>query len=98
MRKSIFNIEKKTTYKDEYSKIIKVLSSKCLSLDKKNYTYFEFVDTFLFNNWKYRDTFIDLYSYLDYIGVNIKNKKINENNFINFYQIVFNLNTRFIFI
>ncbi len=91
MRKSIFNIEKKTTYKDEYSKIIKVLSSKCLSLDKKNYTYFEFVDTFLFNNWKYRDTFIDLYSYLDYIGVNIKNKKINENNFINFLEFLLNI-------
>ena len=40
MRKSIFSIEKKTTYKDEYIKIIKILSSKCLSLDNKNYTYF----------------------------------------------------------
>ena len=39
---NIYKLKQKlwTNYKDEYNKIIKVLSSKCLSLDKKNYSYF----------------------------------------------------------
>lgn len=91
MRISIFNLNYKGTYKEEYLKIIKVLSSKCITLQKKNISYFEFVNGYLFQNWKYRSTFIDLYSYLDFIGVNINSKKITEESFINFLEFLLNM-------
>ncbi len=91
MRISIFNLNSKTTYKDEYHKIVKVLSSKCLTYDKKNYTFFEFVDMYLFNSWKYRGTYLDVYSYLEFIGVNLNNKKITDEAFINFLEFLLNI-------
>ena len=91
MRKTIFNIDNKNNYKDEYKKIIKVLSSKCIVLDKNKYNYFDFINKYLFNNWNYRDTFIDVYSYLDFIGVNINNKKINEKIFFNLLEFLLNI-------
>ena len=91
MRKSIFQLNNKMTYKDEYLKIIKVLSSKCVTYEKKNYSYFEFVNTYLFQNWKYRSTYLDLYEYLSFIGVSISNKKIREEEFINFIEFLLNM-------
>jgi len=76
MRISIFNLENKSSYKDEYIKMMKVLNSKCITFNKKNYSYFEYVNTYLFNNWKYRGTYLDCYSYLDFIGVNVNSRKI----------------------
>lgn len=91
MRISIFNLNNKTSYKDEYNKMIKVLNSKCISFDKKNLTYFEFINIYLFNNWKYRGTFIDCYEYLTFIGVNINSKKITEDAFVNFLEFLLNI-------
>ena len=91
MRKTIFNINNNNSYKDEYNKIIKVLSSKCIILDKNKYTYFDYIDKYLFNNWNYRDTFIDVYSYLDFIGVKINSKKINEKGFLNLLEFLLNI-------
>ncbi len=91
MRKTIFNIDNKNNYKDEYKKIIKVLSSKCIVLDKNKYNYFDYINKYLFNNWNYRDTFIDVYSYLNFIGINISNKKINEKSFFNLLEFLLNI-------
>ena len=43
MRIPIFNLNKKTTYKDEYSKMIKILNTKCVSFEKNDYTYFDYI-------------------------------------------------------
>ena len=75
MRISIFNLSNKTSYKEEYIKIHKVLNSKCINFKNKKYTYFEFTNEYLFNNWKYRETFLDLSEYLEFIGVKINSKK-----------------------
>lgn len=91
MRISIFNLDKKTNYKDEYIKIIKVLNSKCISFKNKNYSYFDFINTYLFNNWKYRETFLDLYDYLNFIGVNFKSSKISLDSFLNFIEFLLNI-------
>ena len=40
MRKTIFNLEDKINIKDEYLKILKVLNTKCVIYNKKNYTYY----------------------------------------------------------
>ncbi len=45
MRKTIFNLEDKINIKDEYLKILKVLNTKCVIYNKKNYSYFDFVIT-----------------------------------------------------
>ena len=91
MRISIFNRNNTSSYRDEYIKMIKVLNSKCIVFDKKSYSYFEYINTHLFNNWKFRGTYLDLYEYLNSIGVNINNKKITEDNFINFLEFILNI-------
>ena len=91
MRISIFNLNNKTNYKTEYIRIIKVLNSKCLTFKSNNYNYFEFVNTYLFNNWKYRKTYLELYEYLEFIGVNPNSHKINEESFINFIEFILNM-------
>ncbi len=91
MRTPIFNLNNKTSYKDEYNKIINVLNSKCVNYNKMDYTYFDYVNTYLFNNWKYRDTFLDCYSYLEFIGVNLNSKKRTQTSFINFLEFILNM-------
>ena len=78
MRKPIFNKQNKSTYKDEYNTIIKILNSKCIVFEKVNYNYFEFVNTHLFHHWKYRNTYLDCDSYLKSIGIDFKHKITEE--------------------
>ena len=91
MRMSIFNLNNNDTYKDEYTKIIKVLNSKCITIQKKTYSYFDYINTYLFNNWKYRNTYIDCYEYLKFIGVNVNSKKISLDAFINLIEFILNI-------
>ena len=91
MRKTIFNLDNKINIKDEFIKIIKVLSNKCVLYKKRSYSYFDFVNTFIFNNWEYRSTFIDLYDYLKHLGVNLKSKKISNNSFLNLLEFLLNI-------
>lgn len=91
MRMSIFNLNNNDTYKDEYIKIIKVLNSKCITIQKKTYSYFDYINTYLFNNWKYRNTYIDCYEYLRFIGVNVNSKKISLDAFINLIEFILNI-------
>ncbi len=91
MRMSIFNLNNNDTYKDEYIKIIKVLNSKCITIQKKTYSYFDYINTYLFNNWKYRNTYIDCYEYLKFIGVNVNSKKISMDAFINLIEFILNI-------
>ena len=91
MRMSIFNLNNNDTFKDEYLKIIKVLNSKCITINKKTYSYFEYINTYLYNNWKYRNTYIDCYEYLKFIGVNINSKKISFDSFINLIEFILNI-------
>ena len=91
MRIPIFRLKSTTGYKNEYDKMMKVLNSKCIEFDKKNYTYFDFINTHLFHNWKYRGTYLDCIEYLEFIGINLKSKKITEEGFINFLEFILNI-------
>lgn len=91
MRISIFNLNSKTSYKEEFTKIMKVMNSKCISFKNRKYTYFDFVNSYLFNNWKYRNTYLDLYEYLEFIGVKTTSNKINLDSFINFIEFILNI-------
>ena len=90
MRIPIFNIENNFNYKNEYLKILKVLNNKCITFDKKEYTYFDFINIHLFHNWKFRGTYLDCYEYLESIGINLKNKKISKEAFINLIEFILN--------
>ena len=68
MRISIFNRNNTSSYKEEYIKIIKELNSKCVVFKNKSYTYFDFVNTHMFHNWKFRGTYLDCYKYLESLG------------------------------
>ena len=91
MRIPIFKLNSTSTYKNEYYKMIKVLNTKCIEFDKKSYTYFEFINIHLFHNWKYRGTYLDCFEYLEFLGINIKSKKISEESFINFLEFILNI-------
>ena len=91
MRISIFQLKQDEPFRNEYNKMMKILLSKCISFDKKEYTYFDFVNHYLFHNWKYRGTYIDCYEYLNNIGVNIKTKKISKESFLNLLEFLSNM-------
>ena len=91
MRISIFHLEHNKTYKEEYHKMVKVLGSKCITFEKKEYSYFDFINNYLFNNWKFRGTYLDCYEYLESIGINIKSRKIAKESFINFLEFILNI-------
>ena len=44
-----------------------------------------------FNNWKYRNTYIDCYEYLKFIGVNVNSKKISLDGFVNLIEFILNI-------
>ena len=91
MRLTIFNLTKKTNFKEEYIKIMKVLNSKCITFKEQKYTYFDYINTHIFNNWKYRETYIDCYEYLSFIGINVNSRKITEDSFINLIEFILNI-------
>lgn len=91
MRIPIFQKEKNKTYKEEYQQMLKVLMSKCVTFDHKEYSYFDYVNIHLFHNWKHRGTYLDCYEYLESIGVSLKNKKISKESFFNFLEFLLNM-------
>ena len=91
MRVSIFHLDSNKTYKDEYSTMIHILNSKCVSFKGQDFSYFDFVNTQLFHNWKFRGTYLDSYDYLESIGVSLKNKKISKDNFLNLLEFLLNM-------
>lgn len=91
MRISIFSKSNTSDYKKEYLKIIKVLSSKCITLNNNSYNYFNFINKYLFNSWNYRGTYLDLYEYLESIDVIFNNKKIVLDNLLNLIEFLMNM-------
>lgn len=96
MRNSIFEIENRLDIKLEFSKFIETLSEpKTIYRDYQFISLFDFFDNYIFNLWRYRDTFIDLKSYLEHIGINDSilsgYKEIDEITFLNFLELLENL-------
>ncbi len=96
MRKSIFDIENRLDINLEFKTIIELLYKKdTLLYHGWFYSWNSFIDEFVFNLWNYRDTFIDLDSYLYHIGVTdevIASKKISEEAFLNLLEFLININ------
>ena len=96
MRQSIFEIENRLDMNLEFRKIIKALNQKdTIIYNYKYMSLFSFFDNYIFNIWPYRDTFIDLKSYLEHIGINDSiyggYQTIDEVTFLNFIELLENM-------
>ena len=71
MRQSIFDIENRLDMTIEFGNFIKIMNKRnTIIYDCKYMSLFSFFDNYVFSIWSYRDTFIDLKSYLDHIAIN----------------------------
>lgn len=96
MRKSIFEIENRVNIETEFRKFLQCLYEEDSIIYKSRFmNLWEFLDEYVFNLWKYRDTFIDLESYLKCIGISKKMLlyayEIDEFSFLNFLELMLNL-------
>ena len=58
-------------------------------------SFFMFLNRHVFNLWKYRDTFIELKDYFEFIGIDESTlngyRKVDEEAFLNFLELLINL-------
>lgn len=96
MRKSIFEIENRLNIDKEFSNFLSCLFEKgSISYNFNIMSFYKFLNDYVFNLWDYRDTFIDLESYLEHIGIDeeILNEEafISEESLLNFIELMLNL-------
>lgn len=96
MRKSIFEIENRLDICSEYKRLLSCLYERdSIFYDGLSMSLWRFINEYVFNLWDYRDTFIDLESYLEHIGVldysSYGNVYIEEIPFLNFLELLLNL-------
>lgn len=95
MRQSIFDIENRLNISEEFMKFVETFEEKNIYYRYNSFSYFAFVDKYVFNLWKDRDTFIDLTSYFEHIGIDENildgNIDIPEEKFLNFIEFILNI-------
>lgn len=96
MRKSIFEIENRLDIRKEFDTLMDALYEKdTIIYDDRWMSFFSFFNKYIFNLWKYRDTFTNLYDYLEYLGITdrvIKNyDNLTNESFLNFLELLLNL-------
>lgn len=100
IRKTIFDLENKLDIDAEFCRMRDILFDDSFSVSFYNHRYSSFIDavnTDFFSSWPYRDTFIDIYDYLDFIGIN-RNilggySEINKQSFLYFLEFLANLSS-----
>lgn len=98
MRMSIFEIENRLNINKEFIKFSNCLfEASTISYNYNLMTLHRFLNTYVFNLWEHRDTFIDFDSYLEHIGIDYNALKcytpITEESFLNFLELMLNLMT-----
>ena len=92
MRKSIFEIENRLNIKKEYERLISSLQEQNSIVYESRYmTLYHFLEKYVFPKWKYRDTFIEMFDYLEHIGVDIYSPVISEKGFLNLLEFLLNI-------
>lgn len=96
MRKSIFEIENRLDINTEFERLFDSLCEKeTIYYNYSSYSYFQFVNEYIFNRWEYRDTFVDLHEYLEFLGLNESiqcgHTNIKEKEFLNFLEFLLNI-------
>ena len=96
MRKSIFDIEIRINILDEFKKIVDITCTPdTVKYERKTYSYIEFIDKFVFNEWKYRGTCLESWEYFNSIGIDEQCFKlgiIDEINFLYYLEFLLNMN------
>lgn len=92
MRKSIFEIENRLDILKEYERIKKALFDPNSLIYNAYYSsLFEFLDEYVFPNWKYRDTFVDIDDYLNNLDIDFRYTFIQEENFLYLLEFLLNI-------
>mgnify|MGYP003295801500 CR=1 FL=1 len=96
MRQSIFDIENRLDINIEFGRFVETLNQRdTIIYDCKYMSLFSFFDNYVFHIWPYRDTFIDLKSYLEHIGISNSiyggHQAIDEVAFLNFVELLENM-------
>lgn len=96
MRKTIFEIENRLDIQKEFLKFVETFSEENgIFYDHYTMSFFRFLNVYIFNNWKYRDTYTDFYDYLEHIGISEYHLdgrvEISEERFLNFLELILNL-------
>lgn len=89
--KSIFELENRLDIEKEFRKLAKVFitdNNMVLGFDVQAGSFMSLVNNTVFLNWKYRDTFLDVNEYLDFLG--IKEYK-EEDEFLLYLQFILNM-------
>lgn len=101
--KSIFEIENRLDIPKEFSKLVDIFQEdpNATIYEEKYHsrtygTFMSAVNKTVFLEWKYRDTFLDVYEYLEHIGINIDaieylNYHINQEQFLYYLEFVLNM-------
>ena len=101
--KSIFEIENRLDIPKEFSKLVDIFQedSNAAIYEEKYHsrTYGTFISAIsktVFLEWKYRDTFLDAYEYLEHIGINIEaidylKYHINKEQFLYYLEFILNM-------
>lgn len=103
--KSIFDLENRLDINNEFERFVRELyedrNAALYAEDEyhqKEYsTLIEAIDKMIFLKWKYRDTFIDVYEYLEHIGVDYEKtliygvEPIDKTTFLYFLEFLANM-------
>lgn len=100
--KSIFELENRLDIKKEFDKMLQVLQGDenaviyCTPYHLREYGRFiDGINETVFLEWKYRDTFIDVYDYLDFIGIDEifleDGDYSDENKFLLYIEFIINI-------
>lgn len=92
MRKSIFEIENRLDIKLEYER----LKSAFFEEDTIGYngcllSMYDFLEDYVFNSWRYRDTFTSQQEYLENLGISLYEETIAEEEFLYFLEYLLNI-------
>lgn len=93
MRSSIFDIENRLDIRKEFDRLSSSLfHTEVLFYDSDYLSIFDFLDKYVFCLWKYRDTFTNIFEYLEHIGVEMNyDNIITEEAFLNFLEFLLNI-------
>lgn len=101
--KSIFEIENRLDIPKEFSKLVDMFqeNSNAAIYEGKYHsriygTFLSAINETVFLEWKYRDTFLDVYEYLQHIGINIDaidylKYHINKEQFLYYLEFILNM-------
>lgn len=100
--KSIFELENRIDIDNEFEKLLQAFQVEGYAVKYKNKYYSNVYGSFMdginntvFLEWKYRDTFLNVYDYLDFIGIDEVFLEVedynDENKFLLYLEFILNM-------